>query len=81
MKITIRLFAAARDAAGSDRIEVSLPDGATVRQLRSALVERAPGLQRMASSLLVAIGNDYATDEAHVDAAAEVAVFPPVSGG
>ena len=38
MKLTIRLFARARDLAGADSIDVELPSGGTVRDAR----ERGP---------------------------------------
>ena len=80
MKITVQLFAAARDRAGADTIELELPEGATVAALRSAIVTNCPALSDIASHLHIALGDSYATDDAVVGDH-RVACFPPVSGG
>lgn len=81
MKITVQLFAAAKDAAGKSKIEVNLDVAATVSDLRSALVAEATALQPLHDSLLVAVNNEYATDDTRLNEHDEVACFPPVSGG
>ncbi len=81
MKISVRVFARARDIIGADTVPVELPDSSTVADLRTALAEQHPGLQPLAPNLHVAIGNDYATDDHPLTSSDDVAVFPPVSGG
>ncbi|MFQ5732426.1 MAG: MoaD/ThiS family protein [Planctomycetaceae bacterium] len=81
MKITVKLFARARDLVGAESVELDLPDGANVGKLRSALGERCPELRPLASSLLVAVANDYADDQTRIEPDDELACFPPVSGG
>jgi molybdopterin converting factor subunit 1 len=81
MKITVQLFARARDLARAPRLELEVRESATVGDLKSALVEDRPELGRIAQSLLVAINGDYAADSSRVPPDAEVACFPPVSGG
>ncbi len=81
MNLSVRVFARARDIVGADTVSVELPDASTVADLRTALAEQHPGLQPLASSLHIAVGNDYATDERTLTPSDDVAVFPPVSGG
>ncbi len=81
MNLSVKLFARAKDVAGSDVVQVELPDGSTVATLRESLVSQYPGLEPMAASLLIAVGNDYADDSVVLDGSTEVACFPPVSGG
>ena len=81
MTVTVQFFAAARDAAGKPELSVDLPDGATVAELRRSLVRAVPGLSRFGPSLWVAINGDYAADTEVIPANAEIACFPPVSGG
>jgi sulfur-carrier protein len=81
MKLNVRLFARARDAAGSERVTVELPAGACVADLRIALAAHSPNLRAIVPSLLVAVGTNYADDHAMLSPQAEVACFPPVSGG
>lgn len=81
MKTIIKLFAKARDLAGASQLELDLPDSATVADLRVALGEHCPALRPLMSSLLVAIGTDYAGPTAKIGGRTDLAVFPPVSGG
>lgn len=81
MRVEVRLFARARDAAGAERVTVELPAQARVSSLRSALAASFPNLAPLAPSLLVAVGTDYADDDLLLDPRSEIACFPPVSGG
>jgi molybdopterin converting factor subunit 1 len=81
MKVEVRLFARARDAAGAERVTVELPRSARVGDLRAILAAQFPRLAPLAPSLLVAVGNDYAGDQAVLGEESEIACFPPVSGG
>ncbi len=81
MKIHLRLFAVAKQAAGSDTIELELPEGANVGRLRQALAEQVPDLSAMVDRMVFAIDAEYATDETEVPPNADVACIPPVSGG
>ena len=81
MKQKVLLFARARDLAGADQIEIEIADGARIGEVRSELLNRFSGLQSLAGSLLIAMNNCYASDETIVETGAEIACFPPVSGG
>ena len=81
MKIRLRLFAVAKQAAGSDTIEVDLPEGANIGRLRQALVEQVPKLSGMVDRMMFAMDAEYAADETEVRPNADVACIPPVSGG
>jgi len=81
MKLTIHLFAAAKEAAGATSLDVDLPDDATVAKLRTSIVDRCPMLNSLSSTLLIAVNNQYANDAHVLQHNDEVACFPPVSGG
>lgn len=81
MKICIRLFAAARQAAGRDRIELELPGGATIGQLRSRLSEELPQLSSLIERATFAVDTQYAANTDKIAPDADVACIPPVSGG
>ncbi|HXY33932.1 MAG TPA: MoaD/ThiS family protein [Planctomycetaceae bacterium] len=81
MRLDVRLFARAKDAAGAERVTVELPAGARVADLRAALADQSPNLRPLVPCLLVAVGNDYADDGALLSPQSEIACFPPVSGG
>ena len=81
MKVRVKLFAAAKQRAGSDSVEVELPQSATVANLRAALAEQHPNLASLLPHAKLAINSDYAADQTVIPAAAEIAIIPPVSGG
>ena len=76
---TLRLFASAREAAGTGRVD--LP-GDTVGQLLALATERfGEAFVRVLGSCSVWVNGESATTDTHVDDADEVAILPPVSGG
>jgi MoaE-MoaD fusion protein len=82
MTVTVRLFAILRERAGSDSVEIELPDDATVDDALAALAER-PGLAELLDRLPVrmAVNRDYADADTPLAAGDELALVPPVSGG
>jgi molybdopterin converting factor subunit 1 len=81
MRIRVRLFAVARQAAGTDSIEIELPEGADVGQLRRAMAARVPGLGAIVDQLRFAVDEEFAGDDTKIPPTADVACIPPVSGG
>jgi len=77
----VRLFAGAREAAGAGEVEQRLAEGATVADLRRALVEATPPLAAMVACSRFAVNGAYATDDTPLPPDAELALSPPVSGG
>jgi MoaE-MoaD fusion protein len=82
MTVTVRLFALLRERAGSDRVELQLPDGATVADALAALA-RMPALSDVLAQLPVqlAVNRDYASSGTPLAADDELALIPPLSGG
>ena len=81
MKLSVQLFARARDLAGTSPVEVELPDEGDVASLRRALALKFPSLAPLGPHLLVAVGQDYAGDQQRLSPGLEIACFSPVSGG
>jgi molybdopterin converting factor subunit 1 len=81
MNVTLLFFATLRDRAGARSMELDLPEGSTVQDLKAQLVREIPGFEQAMQSVLVSINREYASDEDLVPEGAEVALFPPVSGG
>ena len=81
MKVAVHLFARAKDLAGADVVSVSLPEGATVADLRRALAVSYPALASLLPHAALAINNDFVGDLLSVPLNAEVALLLPVSGG
>ena len=81
MRFQVKLFAVARQVTGLDTIDVCLPDGATVGQLRNELACQSPSLGPLMPHLMIAVDSNYADDTRTLRAGDEIACIPPVSGG
>lgn len=81
MIVKVRLFAAAKEAAGKDVLEAEIAEGARVADLRQAIVVLAPPLKTIMRHSLLAVGAEYVSDDDVLHANADVALIPPVSGG
>ena len=80
MLVSVRLFAGLRERAGTDRLEVELPDGARVADVLAAMASTPVGELRP-RECVVAVNREYASADEPVHAGDEVALVPPVSGG
>lgn len=80
-RIKVRLFAVARQLAGADHVEVSLPANASVGSLRAALAAACPSIAHVLPYALFSVNAEYAQDTQILPEVAEVACIPPVSGG
>lgn len=83
MKLQVRYFASIREALGHGE-GVDLPPGSTLGDLRDRLIARggahAQALGR-GKALRTALDQAMADESAALQEGAEVAFFPPVTGG
>jgi molybdopterin synthase sulfur carrier subunit len=83
LAVQVRYFASLREALGTSE-SISLPAGSTLGQLRDLLIARggahAQALAR-GRALRCALNQVMADEATPVPAGAEVAFFPPVTGG
>lgn len=82
-KIHVLFFATLRDRAGTRAAEIEVEPGITIQQLKAQLVQRFPGLgaSGLIEHCLASINHEYRFDETIIPENAEIAFFPPVSGG
>jgi molybdopterin converting factor subunit 1 len=80
-RIKLLFFATLRDRAGTRSIELEVPNDLTVQGLKNQLSSEYPNLKESMSSVLITINREYAFDDAVIPPNAELAMFPPVSGG
>ncbi len=80
-KIKVMFYATLRDEMGTRSLELELEPGATVRTLKDKLEQDRPGTTASIERALVAVNREYSPDETVLVENAEVALFPPVSGG
>jgi molybdopterin converting factor subunit 1 len=81
MKIRVRLFAVAKELAGSESITVDFPTAATLGDVRQAVERQFPALRPVLRHSVWAVDAAYANDQTSVNERSDVAVIPPVSGG
>jgi molybdopterin converting factor subunit 1 len=80
-RVKLLFFATLRDRAGARSMEMDLPPDLTVQGLKDKISAEYPSLKESMSSVLITINREYAFDDAIIPENAELAMFPPVSGG
>lgn len=83
MKIQVRYFASLREALGASE-QLDLPDGSTVGALRDVLLARGgrhAELLARGRAVRCALNQSLCDESAVLTDPAEVAFFPPVTGG
>ncbi len=82
MKYVILMLGAARECAEVERIEIELPGGSTVADLRRKLAESSPPIAKLLPSCAIADEKRYRSDADILEEDdPEIAAVPPVSGG
>lgn len=81
MRVTVKMFAAAREAVGASEVAVDVAEGATVADLRSALIAEYSQLAPLAEHAMFAVNAHYANEADILPSNSEIACIPPVSGG
>jgi molybdopterin synthase catalytic subunit len=76
MQVRVRLFAALRQRAGAEEIELELPAGARVRDALREVAWLTGDLR-----VVMAVNREYADADQPLAAEDELALIPPVSGG
>jgi molybdopterin converting factor subunit 1 len=79
--VKLLFFATLRDRAGTKSMELNIPADLTIEGLKDKISNEFPNLKDSMSSVLITINREYAFDEAVIPPDAEIAMFPPVSGG
>jgi molybdopterin converting factor subunit 1 len=79
--VKLLLFATLRDRAGTKTMELDIPAELTVQGLKDKISDEYPNLRASMSSVIITINREFAFDEAVIPLNAELAMFPPVSGG
>ena len=80
-RVKLLFFATLRDRAGTRSMELEIPPDLTIQGLKDKISEDYPNLKESMSSVLITINREYAFDETVIPQNAELAMFPPVSGG
>lgn len=81
MKIHLLAFASAGDALGTTEMEIEMPKGSRVIDLRARLDRLYPALIPLWPRMAVAVDGRVASIDVELKDGVEVALLPPVSGG
>lgn len=77
----VLFFASIKERAGVRQSILDLPDGTTVGEFKVLLEQQFPAIKPLLPNALIAVNRQYAPDDTIVPSNAEIALFPPVSGG
>jgi len=80
MKCRIKAFGVSKEIVGGKLLELELPEGYRVSELKQELLQRFPQFADL-KSLYIALNNEYALDDTILRDNDEIALIPPVSGG
>jgi sulfur-carrier protein len=81
MRIHIRYFASLRELVGQTEETLSVPERATVADVRAQLSARYPRLQPVLARCLCAVNRGYVAAESILHNDDELVFIPPMGGG
>lgn len=79
--LKILFFAKLKELIGTSQIKFDIDKGSNIQDLKNRLVVKYPQLEDFLPIMLVSINQNFAFDTDMIPENAEVACFPPVSGG
>ena len=81
MNVKVLLFAHTREIVGSADIQIDIERGSTGEALLDKLERLYPEMGKHRPYLKLSMNGTYLANTQEIEENAEVAVFPPVSGG
>ena len=81
MQISLLFFANLREIVGTKELTMEIPGYSTVAVLKEKIAEHYPLLAPHLETTLISVNKEYGFDDDIIPEGAEVALFPPVSGG
>jgi molybdopterin converting factor subunit 1 len=81
VELPVFLFAAVREAVGSDQVTIRIPLPTTASALRKILSQLHPKIDTWLAVSRLAVDRRFVAEDDLIDSATEIAVIPPVSGG
>lgn len=81
LKIKLLFFATLRDKTGMRSTDFEVKAGTTITGLKALLDEKFDDLGPTLETAVMSINREFAFDHDEIPDGAEIAIFPPVSGG
>jgi molybdopterin converting factor subunit 1 len=79
--IQVFFFAVLRDKAGVKQSSMDIPFNTTISDFKRIVVTKFPEIASSMESTLISVNKEVASENDIIPEGAEVALFPPVSGG
>jgi MoaE-MoaD fusion protein len=80
-RVSVLFFATLRDRTGQRQTVLELLPNASVADFKMVLIGKYPTLEPVLESTLISVNKEYAFNQDLIPTGAEIALFPPVSGG
>lgn len=80
-RFEILMFAAARELSGTDVLVVELESPTAAATILERIGELVPAITPMLPACRLAVDQSFVAGDTMIDAVAEIALIPPVSGG
>ena len=80
IEVTVLAFGIAKDILGSSKMQLSVTQPLTVKDLKQIIIDQYPSFLKLAS-YRIALNAEYADDDTIVKPNDEIVIIPPVSGG
>jgi MoaD family protein len=81
LKVRAEFYSRLREITGASSVDITLPEGANVRELMEKLFSNHPRLRDFEKSMLFGIGLEFVDLEHVLEEGDTIAIMPPVQGG
>ena len=81
MQVLVKLFGGVREAVGEKELSVTLPEGASVAELRALLAREHAVFDELGERLAASVNLEVVPLETSLRDGDEVAFIPPLGGG
>ncbi len=79
--VQVYLFSTIRARIGHKQLELSLPVGSRVSDLKAVLIDQYPNAAGAVEYMLVSVNQEFSRDDVELSDKDQVALFPYVTGG
>ncbi len=79
--VRVLFFAHLKDITKQPSVDLDVPKGISLRNIRDEIIERFPEIKEVINKAVISCNNQFAFPEDIISESAEIAFFPPVSGG
>jgi molybdopterin synthase sulfur carrier subunit len=80
-RITVNLYYHLKEKAGTNQINLELPENSTIKELKVLLIHDYPALQSQLDNIMMLINQKIALDEDKIPQNAQVSFLTPIGGG